>query len=77
MCGGPHRVATLPPKDWPHVRSLSPVAERGASAVEYGLLVSGVAATIAIAVYLFGGGVSRLFTDTCDEVASATATASC
>lgn len=51
--------------------------ERGASAVEYGLLVSGIAAVIAVTVYLFGGQVTGLFHNTCDHVASNTNQAAC
>jgi pilus assembly protein Flp/PilA len=44
--------------------------ERGASAVEYGLLVAGIAAVIVAAVFLFGQGVfSELFQNTCDSIA--------
>jgi pilus assembly protein Flp/PilA len=39
--------------------------QRGASAVEYGLLIAGIAAIIAVAVYAFGGGVNGLFSNTC------------
>jgi pilus assembly protein Flp/PilA len=42
--------------------------EDGASAVEYGLLLTGVAALIVAVVFLFGGAVSGLFDDTCDSV---------
>ena len=45
-------------------------SERGATAVEYGLLISGIAALIAVAVYMFGSGVLTLFTGTCDVVMS-------
>lgn len=38
--------------------------ERGASAVEYGLLVAGIAALIVAAVFAFGGLVEGIFTDT-------------
>ncbi|GAB2752731.1 hypothetical protein GCM10027020_00800 [Nocardioides salsibiostraticola] len=52
--------------------------EDGASAVEYGLLLAGIAATVAAAVLAFGPGVSNLFTDTCDELAAqSTITATC
>jgi pilus assembly protein Flp/PilA len=45
--------------------------ERGASAVEYGLLITGIAAVIAIVVYAFGGVVlNGLFQSTCHTVAS-------
>ncbi len=43
--------------------------ERGASAVEYGLLVAGIAAVIVGAVFLFGQGVfSGLFQETCNSI---------
>jgi pilus assembly protein Flp/PilA len=42
--------------------------ERGASAVEYGLLIAGIAALISLVVYAFGGGVGSLFTDTCNSI---------
>ncbi|QCX27138.1 Flp family type IVb pilin [Nocardioides jishulii] len=42
--------------------------ERGASAVEYGLLVAGIAALIVAAVFLFGGLVSGIFTNTKDSI---------
>lgn len=45
--------------------------EAGASAVEYGLLISGIAAIIVLAVFAFGGGVSTLFSSTCTTVTSA------
>jgi pilus assembly protein Flp/PilA len=48
--------------------SPSPTAERGASAVEYALLVVGIAALIVIVVYALGGSVFGLFTDTCGSV---------
>ncbi|GGD18342.1 Flp family type IVb pilin [Nocardioides daphniae] len=44
--------------------------ERGASAVEYGLLVAGIAALIVAAVFLFGGLVSDIFTGTKDSIES-------
>jgi pilus assembly protein Flp/PilA len=42
--------------------------ERGATAVEYGLLITGVAALIVLSVYAFGGSVFGLFTDSCEAV---------
>jgi pilus assembly protein Flp/PilA len=48
-------------------------SERGASAVEYGLLIAGIAALIIVAVFGFGGAVlSDLFQSTCDTVGSST-----
>jgi pilus assembly protein Flp/PilA len=49
---------------------LARLDERGASAVEYGLLITGIAAVIALVVYAFGGMVTGLFTNTCSSVAS-------
>ena len=53
--------------------------EEGASAVEYGLLVAGVAALIVLIVFAFGGVVKdTLFTTSCNTVADhATSSASC
>ena len=44
--------------------------ERGASAVEYGLLIAGIAALIVVVVFAFGDALKGIFTDTCSEVAS-------
>ena len=52
--------------------------ERGASAVEYGLLIAGIAALIVVVVFAFGGSLRGIFTDTCSRVtASASGTQSC
>jgi pilus assembly protein Flp/PilA len=51
--------------------------ERGASAVEYGLLIAGIAGIIVLAVYAFGGGVNSLFTSTCHTFAGQTSAGSC
>jgi pilus assembly protein Flp/PilA len=40
----------------------------GASAVEYGLLVAGIAALIVAVVFLFGGFIKGIFNDTCATV---------
>ena len=42
--------------------------ERGASAVEYGLLVAGIAAIVVIAVFALGPIVKEAFTDTCTAI---------
>lgn len=42
--------------------------EAGASAVEYGLLVAGIAALIVAVVFLFGDMVTGVFDDTCAEI---------
>jgi pilus assembly protein Flp/PilA len=49
---------------------LARLDERGASAVEYGLLITGIAALIVLMVYAFGGMVTGLFSNTCSSVAS-------
>ncbi len=53
--------------------ALSERDERGASAVEYGLLITGIAALICAIVFVFGGGVSGLFDDTCDSLMASAA----
>lgn len=45
--------------------------ERGASAVEYGLLIAGIAALIVVVIFLFGGALNGVFQDTCNSVAGA------
>jgi pilus assembly protein Flp/PilA len=42
--------------------------ERGASAVEYGLLVAGIAGIIVLTVFVFGAQVEALFQTTCDSL---------
>ena len=57
---------------------LAKMDERGASAVEYGLLVAGIAAVIVAIVFLLGGTLSGVFNKTCTTVQSkATTTATC
>ena len=54
--------------------------EEGASAVEYGLLVAGIAALIVAIVFVFGGMISDVFSGTCTEMTGAegsTVTADC
>ncbi|WP_323791237.1 Flp family type IVb pilin [Nocardioides sp.] len=48
--------------------------ERGASAVEYGLLIAGIAALIVAVVFLLGGTIRDSFSDTCTAVGGATCT---
>jgi pilus assembly protein Flp/PilA len=43
--------------------------ERGASAVEYGLLIAGIAALIVVVVFAFGDNLRSIFQDTCESVA--------
>ena len=47
--------------------------ERGASAVEYGLLIAGIAALIVAIVFVFGGKLKDIFSSTCTSVNSGTA----
>ena len=51
----------------------------GASAVEYGLLVAGIAALIVAVVFIFGGMIRDVFQGTCDSIDSkaSTITTSC
>ncbi len=51
---------------------LAKMDERGASAVEYGLLIAGIAALIVVVVFAFGGVLSGVFNDTCASVANST-----
>ena len=48
--------------------------ERGASAVEYGLLIAGIAALIVVVVFAFGDTITGIFTDTCEKVGGSAAT---
>lgn len=50
----------------------------GAAAVEYALVVTAIAGVIVLVLWVLGGAVNGLFTDTCDEVsAKAQPTATC
>jgi pilus assembly protein Flp/PilA len=49
--------------------------ERGASAVEYGLLIAGIAALIVVAVFALGPVVKGAFADTCKSIVTSDATA--
>ena len=46
--------------------------ERGASAVEYGLLIAGIAALIVVIVFAFGDNLKDVFDETCQSVAQST-----
>ena len=46
--------------------------EKGASAVEYGLLVAAIAALIVIIVFALGGVVKEVFEDTCSTITTET-----
>ena len=47
---------------------LAKMEERGASAVEYGLLIAGIAALIVLAVVALGGKTNAMFDDTCSTI---------
>ena len=51
--------------------------ERGASAVEYGLLIAGIAALIVVIVFAFGGVLSNIFKNTCNKVGSGASAGTC
>ncbi len=48
--------------------------ERGASAVEYGLLIAGIAALVVVVVFAFGHVISDVFKGTCSTVKSGAGT---
>ena len=59
---------------------LAKMEERGASAVEYGLLIAGIAALIVVAVFALGPIIKEAFSDTCNEIktgSGSTLTATC
>ena len=49
--------------------------EDGASAVEYGLLVAGIAVVIIGVVFALGGAISNSFDKTCDAINTGSGTA--
>jgi pilus assembly protein Flp/PilA len=51
------------------LRARAARSERGASAVEYGLMIAGVAALIVVIVFAFGDTIKdTLFEDTCQQM---------
>ena len=56
---------------------LAKMDERGASAVEYGLLIAGIAALIVIVVFAFGGVLKNIFTNTCTSIGTSAGSGSC
>ena len=52
---------------------LAKMDERGASAVEYGLLIAGIAALIVVVVFAFGDTLTGIFSNTCDAVSKSSA----
>ena len=53
---------------------LAKMEERGASAVEYGLLIAGIAALIVVAVFALGPIIKEAFSDTCDSIKAGSST---
>ena len=51
--------------------------ERGASAVEYGLLIAGIAALIIVVIFAFGGVLKSVFHDTCSSIQGKGSTGTC
>ncbi|RLV48467.1 Flp family type IVb pilin [Nocardioides mangrovicus] len=51
--------------------------ETGASAVEYGLLVAGIAALVVLVVFAFGGVIKGVFSKTCSTVRASSSVGSC
>jgi pilus assembly protein Flp/PilA len=49
----------------------------GASAVEYGLLVAGIAALVVVIIFAFGGVIRDVFKDTCTKVERETRSSGC
>jgi pilus assembly protein Flp/PilA len=58
-------------------RRLSRDEERGASVVEYGLLIAAVAALVVVAAFAIGNWANNSFNETCDELAAAGADPAC
>ena len=56
---------------------LSKLEDRGASAVEYGLLIAGIAALIVVVVFAFGGVIKNVFSNTCSQINSGGVNGSC
>lgn len=46
-------------------------SDEGATAVEYGLMVAGIAMLIILAVWALGGNLSTLFQDIADQIGGA------
>ena len=56
---------------------LAKMDERGASAVEYGLLIAGIAALIVVVVFAFGGVIKKIFQTTCNSVGASSGNSTC
>jgi pilus assembly protein Flp/PilA len=51
--------------------------EHGASAVEYGLLIAGIAALLAVVIFALGGGSTGMFQDSCETIFADNSAGSC
>ena len=71
--GGRFHHAQISSGTWS--RSVGDRDEAGASAVEYGLLIGGIAALVLTAVFALGPVISEQFSDTCASVKSETGAA--
>lgn len=49
---------------------IKPRDETGASAVEYGLIVTAIAAMIVLVLFALGGTVSSLFDSSCQDIST-------
>ncbi len=59
------------------VRLVARRPELGASAAEYGILVSAVAAAVVAILFVFGGSVLDVFQSSCDHIGTVAAHQSC
>ncbi|MCW2820528.1 MAG: Flp family type IVb pilin [Marmoricola sp.] len=56
------------------IRNINKLRDQdGASAVEYGLLVAGIAGLIVAVVFLFGGMITSAFQGTCNTISTESA----
>lgn len=51
-----------------HLQSRLQSEDRGATAVEYGLLIAGIAALVVVALVLFGPAVAAAFSNLTDDL---------
>ena len=51
--------------------------DRGASTVEYGLIVFAIAALITIVIFALGAVVEETYSDSCDQIASQAVSGTC
>lgn len=58
-------------------KALRAARDRGASAVEYALVLAAIVAIVAVLVFALGGIVQRQFRDACQKVANGTVPSEC